>query len=67
MGEMEVKENISRPHKDLALKMGISGGVLGVISGFILILSGSRISAITGHEESTFILGLLTMILSKEA
>jgi hypothetical protein len=62
--EMQTEEKVMRPRKALALKLGMAGGGMGLLSGFVHLVSGSRLSSITGHEENTLVLGLLTIIFS---
>ena len=61
---MDTEEEFVRPRKALALKLGMAGGGVGLISGFVQVVSGSKLSSVTGHEENTLALGLLTIILS---
>ncbi len=61
---MEPINNESRPGKELAFKLGLAGGGIGLLSGLVQLIGGENISTITGHKDDTFILGLLTIIIS---
>jgi hypothetical protein len=61
---MNTEKIVIRPGKTLALKLGMAGGGMGLLTGLAQIVSGSKLSSITGHEEDTLILGLLTIISS---
>ncbi|MGA1873345.1 MAG: hypothetical protein ACMUHY_06705 [Thermoplasmatota archaeon] len=50
--------------KKRALRSGLTGGILGALTGLVQISAGGNLPALTGNKEDTFVLGLITIIIS---
>jgi len=63
-GAVEQEKEKKAAGNKLSPRIGIAGGVSGMIAGLIQLSAGGRLRNITGHEDDHFILGLITIILS---
>jgi hypothetical protein len=60
----DINENDGPPLKDWALKGSVAGGLIGTLLGFVQILAGEAILSNPWIDDSSFMFGLITIILS---